>query len=69
MGLAGGSDIPKAREKTAGPAPSLKGKVTVPLLCDYESYLPGGNKRRPRVRQLPWVGASWRSESAERSAN
>jgi hypothetical protein len=37
MGLAGGSDIPEARGKSAGPAPFLKGKVTVPPLYDRQS--------------------------------
>jgi hypothetical protein len=46
IGLAGGSDIPEARGKTAGPAPfPEKGKVTVPLLYDHQSYLSGDNKR------------------------
>ena len=45
MGLAGGSDIPEAREKSAGPAPFLKGKVTVPPLYDRQSQLPRGRAR------------------------
>ena len=49
IGLAGGSDIPEARGKTAGPAPFPERKGHGSLLYDHQGYLRGANKRLPTL--------------------
>jgi hypothetical protein len=49
MGYRGDRTFRRPGETQQDLRPSLKGKVTVPLLYDQRGYFPGANERRPTL--------------------
>ena len=56
MGYRGDRTFRRPGEKQQDLRPSLKGKVTVPLLCDRQGYLPGANIKTASTMTIamPW---------------